>query len=306
MSYAVFFISLLLTLSSITGILICTYHVISKKKKRYYQLAALITILLLAAPFLINESYKANRGYTTLWNANDVIMYFASSLVFLGTMILGFVAVVQSNNATMISRNLLLLEERKRKPRFSAVNNQEYSIYLGDELYAYKKSIDMHNVLFMEPLFITNPRSGITTSVALMELEVENSGESDIMEIYIDEISFHLHTSQPNEQQRPLAIMGNCEMKKGDKRKLVIDFKQELLSLTDEVDDSVQIDWIINNAKWIMPHIEMKLRLITTDGAKYDEELTLSTSWYRPLKQDGLLLERVLGTRTEVNLAPDE
>lgn len=48
--------------------------------------------IILAVPFAINESYKAGKGYQTLWEAKDVLSFYGSFLAFLGTIALGALA----------------------------------------------------------------------------------------------------------------------------------------------------------------------------------------------------------------------
>ena len=56
-------------------------------------------IVSLIVPFIINELYKIGVGYQTIWDAPDVLAFYGSYLSFFGTVILGAVAVFQTERA---------------------------------------------------------------------------------------------------------------------------------------------------------------------------------------------------------------
>ena len=68
--------------------------------------------IILAVPFAINESYKAGKGYQTLWEAKDVLSFYGSFLAFLGTIALGALALWQNKKANQT--NELIMEMTRR------------------------------------------------------------------------------------------------------------------------------------------------------------------------------------------------
>lgn len=71
----------------------------SKKSNRisYRYLTALGVITLATSmPFLINESYKQNIGYITVWGGKDLLAFYGSVLSFGGTVFLGGLALWQN------------------------------------------------------------------------------------------------------------------------------------------------------------------------------------------------------------------
>lgn len=65
-----------------------------RKELKYALLGCVILIFAVGIPVAINESYKVGKGYITLWNASDVLIYYGSLLgavvtetVFAGTVI---------------------------------------------------------------------------------------------------------------------------------------------------------------------------------------------------------------------------
>lgn len=75
--------------------------------KKYWWILLLIIIILIAIPFIINESYKANKGYETLWGAKEVLAFYGSMLTFLGTCFLGALALWQNRKANETNQNLV-------------------------------------------------------------------------------------------------------------------------------------------------------------------------------------------------------
>ena len=51
------------------------------KKAKYYVIAGIIAlILIIGVPIVINELYKVNAGYMTIWGAADVFAYYGTIL----------------------------------------------------------------------------------------------------------------------------------------------------------------------------------------------------------------------------------
>ena len=55
-----------------------------------------IIVSLLGIPCIINEFYKLNKGYVTMWGASDALSFYGSSLSFVGTVALGALALWQN------------------------------------------------------------------------------------------------------------------------------------------------------------------------------------------------------------------
>ncbi len=84
-------------------------------KGKYIFLSILGIILIIGATvgvvFLINESYKSNSGYVTMWNASDILSFYGSFLSFIATLILGLIAVYQNKKLHDMNNQLEKLEE---------------------------------------------------------------------------------------------------------------------------------------------------------------------------------------------------
>lgn len=84
--------------------------------KRWWFWATLIMIISFAivAPFIINESYKAEKGYQTLWGASDVLAYTGTALSFVGAIILGALTFWQNEKLRETNDRLLTLEKKSK------------------------------------------------------------------------------------------------------------------------------------------------------------------------------------------------
>jgi hypothetical protein len=266
------------------------YEWIKKNKLLTIFILLIVIILPLALVQVIFKFPAPCKGLEAVWDAGDVIGYCGDVLSFLGTIVLGYIAIVQSDNANKLSKDLLELEWKRQQPCFDIISNQTYKMYLGDEIEKYKSMVSVYDELFIEPSFIMNPRTGINTSIALIELLVTNTGNSDIRNIYIKDMKFYLGLKSPRETQMPFGFFGNQYIKQGDTRKLIIEFQQELVESDDNLDE--QIEWIINDYH-IMPRLEFVLHIISVEGFKYEEEISIGSGWHKPLKDKGLILERI-------------
>lgn len=71
----------------------------------------LLLIVTLAIPFAINELYKVDGGYITQWGAADVLSFYGSYLTFIGTVVLGIVAIYQNKKAHQLNEQLQKLQQ---------------------------------------------------------------------------------------------------------------------------------------------------------------------------------------------------
>lgn len=79
------------------------------KKYRLIILVTAIAIALsIAIPIMINEAYKKNEGYITVWQGEDVLSYTGSIFSFVGTIVLGVIAWQQNTRLLKIEENSFL------------------------------------------------------------------------------------------------------------------------------------------------------------------------------------------------------
>lgn len=110
--------------------------------KKYIIIILLIifALLVLVVPILINESYKSNSGYITLWGANELLLYFGSVISAMGTIFIGIIAFLQNNRANDINDRLLKLQEVNSTPflhldiswcKITSFKDREIDILIG-------------------------------------------------------------------------------------------------------------------------------------------------------------------------------
>jgi hypothetical protein len=110
-------------------------------------------------PIAINESYINNLGYKTLWEAKDVLAYFGSIFGALGSVFIGTIALIQSQQANKISDRLLQLEEKDNTPYLyiDTINSrvQDFKEHEVDISIAFKNTTsNVVNILEVEDLRI--------------------------------------------------------------------------------------------------------------------------------------------------------
>ena len=100
--------------------------------KKWYKrwwiwlIAILIIAIFISMPFMINESYKLGKGYITLWDASDVLSFYGAILSFLGSTVLGVVALVQNEKIRKFSLKVFDMEHRYEKAPMFALKNIEF------------------------------------------------------------------------------------------------------------------------------------------------------------------------------------
>lgn len=106
------------------------------------------------------------------WQSGDVLGYFGDVLSFIGTIILGYIAIIQAEKANQLSNELLKIEKNRIKPCLD-VSSQLYKIYLDEDMYSKLEEIENKNIetLKLDLLYTSNPRGVYTTNSALIELE---------------------------------------------------------------------------------------------------------------------------------------
>lgn len=100
--------------------------------KKSFLVTSLIAIAILLAviilgPIVINECYKNNQGYITLWGANEVLSYYGTVISAIGTIVLGIITVIVTSKFTKTSNNIQ--EEALKMNAYSSVQIEKCFIY---------------------------------------------------------------------------------------------------------------------------------------------------------------------------------
>lgn len=98
-------------------------------------------------------------------------------LSFIGTIVLGYIAIVQTENANKINGEFLEIEKNRIKPCLNISTSKLYKIYLENHIEEMDR-ICINEAIILNLLFPKEPRTGCIDRSALIELEVYNSGGS--------------------------------------------------------------------------------------------------------------------------------
>lgn len=137
------------------------------KKCTIIILLVVLGISIFAVPIIINESYKMNSGYLTLWGAKDLLSYFGSVISAIGTIFIGIIAFEQNNKANEINDRLLGLQEINSTPflhieqsssKIQSFRDREIDILLG----------------------LRNNTNGIINILEVSEMKIKNSLNSSL------------------------------------------------------------------------------------------------------------------------------
>lgn len=261
---------------------------------KHKKLSVLLIVATILVPIIVIHilfKIKTNCYWITAeWKAGDVLGYFGDVLSFVGTVVLGYVAICQTERANNISEKLMEMDLVKMKPCFDFINSQKYFMSLIDDGYKIEKKYKDDEVIFLDVLFTENPRTGMTANVCSIILDVTNSGHSDIRFIFIENINFYLLvTDKRNKNEKIAMIIGNSDIKVGETKKMIIQVRRELAD-DEDMEDTLYKD----NIDKIMPHLEMDLHIVTTDGVDYYENIIWGTDWNCEMKSNINRIERKL------------
>lgn len=264
--------------------------------------ALLIVIIIFMPIVVIHFLFKIKTGcylITAEWEAGDVLGYFGDVLSFVGTIILGYVAICQTQKANNISEKLMEMDLVKMKPCFDFKNSQRYFMSLTDDANKVRENYKSDEVILLDVLITANPRTGMITNVCSMVLDVTNSGHSDIRCVYVENINFYLLvTDKRNKNKKIPMIIGDSGIRTGETKKMIIQIRREFVD-----EDDFKDTWYKDNVDKIMPHLEMRLHIVTTDGIDYYENIVCGTSWNQEMKNRTNCIERELNIM-EIEVVP--
>lgn len=246
------------------------------------------TILLIVAiiflPILvIHILYKIKPGCYLIqseWGPGDVLGYFGDVLSFLGTVVLGYVAITQTERANALSKDLLELEWKTRQPCLYVDGNEHYKLYTEeDEIKSCLQSIENSDLKMCAHYINKSNRTGVTVPLAVMVFNIKNTGGSDICRITVNSNYCYL-TATPSREYDGVMVVGiegNTCINQGQSKKLFIEFVQEIDLDKEGFDYDKSVEWIRKD-KTMTPAFDFNLLITTVDGTEYKENLACGTS----------------------------
>lgn len=166
------------------------------------------------------------------WSAGEVLSYFGEVLSFIGTMVLGYVAIKQTEKSNSLSDKLVQIEEERRMPILDIVQYQKCKIFFKKKyilrcIERYNHLKDMKVELHLKK---TDGVAKPTTTIASMVVKVKNIGNSDIKGIIVKDNSCSLWSLMLAEHYEcgfPI-WEGNTYIRKGHTKKLFIEIKMDI------------------------------------------------------------------------------
>ena len=87
-----------------------------RKNNGFFLLCIGFLLIVVFAPIIINELYRLNKGYQTLWGASEMLSYIATIISSAATVYVSWIAITQNKKANEINDRLLKLEEINSVP----------------------------------------------------------------------------------------------------------------------------------------------------------------------------------------------
>ena len=94
----------------------------------------LIGMCILAPILVIHFLFKIHSNCYWIeaeWEAGDVLGYFGDVLSFAGTVVLGYIAIAQTEKANQMNKELLEIEKNRIKPCVDITSTELSNIYFG-------------------------------------------------------------------------------------------------------------------------------------------------------------------------------
>lgn len=263
---------------------------------KHKKLSVLLIVLVIFAPILIIHilfKIKTNCYFITAeWDSGDVLGYFGNVLSFIGTVFLGYVAVCQSQKANQLSNEIVKLEWGKIKPSLDIIQNQKSIIYYKKkEILEYMNTYDSNKDMILRRYYLGKEKTNAPITIALMVIIVKNTGNSDIRDIVIASGSCKLWHEMQRVYNNCVAynFSGNTYIKKGEKKRLFIEFQIQSDSKTDDI-----YKYVKGKRNKFYPCFEFNLLLITPDEIAFEERICVETKYSENIKCNRI--ERILYT----------
>lgn len=271
---------------------------IKEHKKTAICIIAAIIIFPIIAIHILFKLHSHCYWLEAEWEAGEILGYFGDVLSFIGTVVLGYVAISQTETANKLSAELLKIEMSRQKPRLDICPNQQYKIFFGEAMANKLEAFNNENALMIDLLYTNNPRTGCSTGVALMEISIINNGFSDISRMFITNNVFYLHPGEPDKYQgkKITYFNGESNINAKENKKLYIYIRREWSSEDDFYDD-----WHKNHIDGILPYMDFNLELETTAGNTYIENIVCSSGWRNGMESTELSATRSI-TVTELDV----
>lgn len=153
--------------------------------RKWVWIAAAV-VMIVGIPLIINGLYLANGPIKTKWEAADVLDYYGTILSFAGTVVLGVIAVWQTQKANDLSKRMLDLEEIKYIPMVDLcqINKVPSDLPNGTYQNALKVTPDGYNLAMAED------NSILYSDADVLVFEIKNVSDTYITSLEILDLQY--------------------------------------------------------------------------------------------------------------------
>ncbi len=147
-----------------------------KKDKKFILLCVGFILITVLTPIIINELYKLNRGYLTLWGASEMLSYIATIISAAATVYVSWIAITQNKKANEINDRLLKLEEINSVPSLSIIEAKTFFVEYSDKAVHFKVYLKNISNGIIDIMSVSDLNMHIITSSITDTLNFINQG----------------------------------------------------------------------------------------------------------------------------------
>lgn len=246
----------------------------SKKYRQIILVTAIAIVLSIAIPIIINEAYKKNEGYLTVWQGADVLSYTGGIFSFLGTIVLGVIAWQQNTRLLRIEENSFLASNASSalftEVVFTGIKQQAVNFESHEEQILFTRSFD-------ENTYWTD--GGSITFICKLEpfdkrqhIAMVNVKQIDMLCSTDRSKSIDTHFNAANSDARYTKVAMSKEYDQFELTVLLTKAeKEKLMSTLTSADSMIQIEMILSLLTDKYVATELKCRA-TLNNPDYDEK----------------------------------
>lgn len=156
-----------------------------KSWTKWILIAVIALVLIVGVPIIINECYKTNSGYMTMWDAADVLSYYGAIIAAsIGVIGVYFTVYTANRNYREDARNRILpyiaidvINNKQPDPLLEGFGSEDYSSMRNDPIIEESINGKANNHLF----FVIDGTSKIRASESFHEDEAEKAKRTNVM-----------------------------------------------------------------------------------------------------------------------------
>lgn len=260
--------------------------------RKWVWIAAAL-VLIIGVPLAINGLYLANGPIKTRWDAEHVLAYYGEILSFAGTVVLGIVAVWQTQKANDLSKRMLELEEYKNLPMVDLCQINEIPSDLPAGTYQNSLSVTAGG----GSLAMKKDNTILHSNGGVLAFMLKNVSDTYITSLEVEDVQYVAYKGG-----QPVRSQGSGTELRGGIRSFAVGDAQYFL--IDGVDTCYDLgDLSEEESRKCVLRLEITFLLGNTQGKKYREMLRIG--YYPTREENGILYPQIL-QKDPVKIVPEE